>query len=352
MNIKPNESFLITSQPNIYYFSKISDPFRGVFLLFTKNKRFVLTDTRFIKEAAKIAAGFTPIIINKDDHTWWQELLKKQRIKTVYFEPHDISYARLNKFRTLSRGLAQLRPSAIDLRILRSQKTPAELASIRQAVRLTEQILAEVVKLFRQPANYGRLSEQDVSLEIQRLGLAVGCTELAFQPIVAFGSATGIPHHQPRSGRRLQGGDMILIDMGLKYKHYCADITRTFFTQTPSIRQVAVYNQVLRAQQATIKNIKTGVTGEQLYERVCTDFGLAAAHFTHGLGHGVGLEIHEHPALKFKKPDQLRSGQVVTVEPGLYYSWGGVRIEDMVVVRNSGCQILTKFPKELSQVTF
>ncbi|MEK9165421.1 MAG: M24 family metallopeptidase [Patescibacteria group bacterium] len=339
MNLNKNEALLITSKPNVYHFSKI-DAESGVFLLLTMRQKFVFANALFIKEAVKIAREFIPVATDKNDINWWRDLLKKLKIKTIYFEPHNLSYARLIKFRKMSQGLARVAPSKIDLQALRSQKNKQEFVCIKRAVRITEDILKEINKIIRQKS---KVSEFDIALEIYKQALNRGCESLAFPPIVAFGRNTGIPHHYPSRFRRLKRGDMVLIDLGVKYKNFCADLTRIFFTAPPTSRQIEIYNKVLAVQSQSIKKIKSGVAASKLYDGACAGFGRLAPHFTHNLGHGVGLEIHEHPNLKQKSPDVLKSGQVLTIEPGLYFSWGGVRIEDMVVVNQNNCEVLTKY---------
>ncbi|MBU1906503.1 MAG: aminopeptidase P family protein [Candidatus Omnitrophica bacterium] len=341
MNLNKTEALLITSHANIYHFSKI-DADGGVFLLLAQNQKFVFADSRFIKGAAKIAREFMPVATDKNNIDWWRNLLKKRKIKTIYFEPHNLTYYKLSKFRKMSRGLARLAPLKIDFQALRSQKNKQELVCIKKAVRITEGILKEINKIIR---HQSKISEFDIMLEIYKQALNRGCDKLAFPPIVAFGKNTGIPHHCPSRFRRLRRGDMVLIDLGVKYKNFCADLTRTFFTAPPTSVQIEIYNKVLAVQSQVIKKIKAGAVASKLYDDGCTGFGPLAPNFTHNLGHGVGLEIHEYPNLKQKSPDILKSGQVLTIEPGLYFPWGGGRLEDMVAVNQNGCEVLTRFSK-------
>ncbi len=349
-NLKNSEVLIISSFPNIYYYSGIRGE-GGVFLLFTARNKFVCADARFIKEASRVAPGFIPIATDKKDNNWWKDALKKNRIKTVYFEPFDFTYYKLSAFRRLSRSVAVLKPSQIDFRALRSIKNARELFCIKRAARIAEEILAEVKQLYlRCGSSKPAPTERTLVLEIHKRALLRGCEELAFPPIVAFGANSGIPHHQSSAHRRLKKGDIVLIDMGVKYRGYCSDITRTFFTAPPTTRQAEVYNQVLAAQSAAIALIKHGVRASEVYDAALRKLGNFSTHFTHGLGHGVGLEIHEHPNLKPKSPDILRMGQVVTVEPGLYFNWGGVRCEDMVLVGEQSSTLLTQFEKSITDM--
>ena len=347
LSLKLSESLLITSRPNIFYFSGI-DISGGVFLLITREKKIIFGDARFIKEAARIAKGCEAVAVSKESDAWWRETLQKHRIKTLYFEPHDLTFAKLKRFKLLSRGVVRVIPSKINLRELRSIKRSDELAAIKKAISVTEDIMDETVQQIR-AALRGRkhLSERDCALFIRSRALYYGCEELSFDPIIAFGKASGVPHHLPSRARFLKKGDIVLIDMGVKYRGYCADITRTFFTAPPTAQQTEIYNRVLAAQTDAISLIKHGVRASEVYEAAVKKLGSFASHFTHGLGHGVGLEIHEHPNLKLKSPDILQSGQVITVEPGLYFSWGGVRIEDMVLVVKNSFSLVTRFTNPL-----
>ncbi|MBI4359941.1 MAG: aminopeptidase P family N-terminal domain-containing protein, partial [Candidatus Jacksonbacteria bacterium] len=141
--LKTSEALLITSRPNVFYFSGI-DIAGGVFLLVTGNKKYIFSDTRFIKEAARIGKECVPIAIKKESDAWWRKTLAKHRVKTVYFEPHDITYAALKRWRRLSRGVARVAPSKINFRELRSVKRDDELAKIKKAIFFTEIIMGEL----------------------------------------------------------------------------------------------------------------------------------------------------------------------------------------------------------------
>lgn len=355
LSLKPSESLLITSRPNIFYFSGV-DIAGGVFLLITRNRKYIFSDARFIKEASRIARGSVPVAISKSAQggrgtdLWWRKTLARHRIKTVYFEPHDATFAGLKRWRRLSKGIARLLPSPIDLRVLRSVKRKDELAAIKKAISVTETIMSEVVQHIRavlESRGAKRLSEYECALFIRSRALLYGCEELSFDPIIAFGKNSGVPHHRVSRARFLKTGDIVLIDMGVKHRGYCADITRTFFTSPPGTRQTEIYNRVLASQTAAIARIKNGARASDVCDVAARELGDLASHFTHGLGHGVGVEIHEHPNLKPKSPDVLQSGQVITVEPGLYFNWGGVRIEDVVVVTDDGAKRLTTLKNDI-----
>ena len=343
-------ALLITSPANILYFSSIAID-SGVFLIITPTKKFICTDARCIREATRMATGFTPLVLSHENPTLLAHTLKKQGVKILYFEPYHLSYHTLMTLKKQCRGIAQLKPAPFNLREIRAIKTTKEIAHITQAAHIAEHILAACVHRIRNALKSGALlSEYDLVLAIHKEALAHGCEKLSFSPIIAFGKNTGVPHHSPKHNRRLHTGDRVLIDMGVLNNHYCSDITRTFFTAPPTTRQAHIYEKVLAAQKLALQQISHGAQTSKLVENINNFLGRDAKYFTHGLGHGVGLEIHEYPSLKTKTAETLCENEVITVEPGLYFSWGGVRIEDMVLVQKNGNRLLTHFPKELSHM--
>ncbi len=189
-----------------------------------------------------------------------------------------------------------------------------------------------------------------IANKIVRLTKERGCG-LSFYPIVAFGRWSAYPHHKAGK-RRLRRNDLVLIDLGAKYKSYCADLTRTFTFGPPDKKQKAMIELVLKAQTFAIKKIKTGMgyrEADQLVRKYFLDHGVKPGWIRHGLGHGIGHKVHEGFVLSIKTPQdrQLKIGDIFTLEPGLYLKgWGGVRIEDTVVLTKGGVKPLTSFPKK------
>ncbi|MFA4872488.1 MAG: M24 family metallopeptidase [Patescibacteria group bacterium] len=230
----------------------------------------------------------------------------------------------------------------------RAVKKPWELAAIKYGAQILERVFAWV----RFCAVTGR-TEQQVAQDIARVMKRNGAEALAFPVIVASGPGTSDIHHFPTK-RRVRKGDILMIDCGAVVKGYCSDCTRTFFIGHPSQRFIRYYQEVLKAQERAIVKIRHGITAKSV-DRAARGY-LArwrwGKTFTHGCGHGVGLAIHEFPNLKPKSRDALKAGMVVTVEPGIYLKrWGGIRIEDMVLVRRGGRDIITRsIPKQLEQI--
>ncbi|MDT8306082.1 MAG: Xaa-Pro peptidase family protein [Anaerolineae bacterium] len=228
---------------------------------------------------------------------------------------------------------------------LRAVKTGAELERIRRAAAITDSVAARIPELAR-PG----ISESELAWLIERSLREAGAEAVAFDVIAASGRNAALPHHHP-GDRRLQEGDALIIDMGAQVGGYKSDLTRTFFLGAePDARFRDIYDLTLRAQQAALDDLRPGLSGVAADALARDVIGAAghAGHFGHGLGHGVGLNIHEAPGLgPTSTTPALEPGMVVTVEPGIYISgWGGVRIEDLAVVTGDGVELLSHAPKE------
>jgi Xaa-Pro aminopeptidase len=182
-----------------------------------------------------------------------------------------------------------------------------------------------------------------------------GGENISFQIIIASGKNSSVPHHQT-SDKIIKKGDMLIIDFGAVVGGYRSDLTRTVFLGKPNERQKKIYQAVLKTQDEIIKKVKPGLTGYELDQQTRNNFDKMGfgSKFLHGLGHGIGLEIHELPFLnKYSLGSELKlkANMVFTIEPGLYFTgWGGVRIEDVVLVTSTSCQVLSNAPKELGEM--
>lgn len=231
---------------------------------------------------------------------------------------------------------------------VRAVKTKKELANIIHAQRISEKVLQDVLKFLKT----GR-SEIEVANFIKKSFVKYGSNILAFPPIVAFGKNTANIHHEPNRAK-LKKGDLVMLDFGCTINHYCSDMTRTFFFGEPSSKQKKLYCTVLAAQNIALRLLAKGEKKAcKVDTRARTYLGKAYKNnFKHGLGHGVGTVIHEWPNFKPKSGDILPVGCVMTVEPGIYLKgFGGVRIEDMVLITKTGIKNLTNFPKDLKSAT-
>ncbi len=227
---------------------------------------------------------------------------------------------------------------------VRAVKNKKELANIVKAQRISERVLGMTLKKLKTG-----VSEIEIANFIKKSFVESGAPILSFPPIVAFGRGSADIHHEPGK-TKLKKGDIVMLDFGCTVNHYCSDMTRTYFWGEPSAKQKKVYVDVLSAMELAINKINGGEKRTWVIDKVARNF-LAKKYkdnFQHGLGHGVGTVIHEWPNFKPKSEDVLPVGCVMTVEPGIYLKgFGGIRIEDMVLITKNGCINLTKIPKDL-----
>jgi len=226
-------------------------------------------------------------------------------------------------------------------------KDPQEIACIRKAAAIADDAFAQVLGAVK-PG----VQERDIAAELEYYMSKGGSEKRAFETIVASGPRAALPHGVA-STRRIKKGDFVTFDFGATVEGYVSDITRTVVVGRATARQRRIYDLVLRAQQRAVARVRSGVTGIDL-DRVARRMIERAGHgkrFDHGLGHGIGLSVHEGPSLGPRSRDTLKSSMVITVEPGVYFpGWGGVRIEDDVIVRPSGCTVLTKSERSLLEL--
>jgi len=234
----------------------------------------------------------------------------------------------------------------------RSIKNTSELQKTRKACNKLNEVFDDV-DFFRGILTAG-VTEKEVAFQLEMKLREKGKYELSFPIIVAFGENSALPHHNP-GNRQLKsrcapqgGGENILIDCGVRFENYCSDMTRNFFISKPTDEYLAEYSRLLSAQKKTIKEFQVGKKLLDSDKFCRTELGEFAKFFTHSLGHGVGLDIHEMPNFSIKENAIFESGQVITCEPGLYFPGKfGIRIEDQILITDNGPEILTKTSKEL-----
>jgi len=235
-----------------------------------------------------------------------------------------------------------------EIQELRAVKTSREVSYIIQAQRISELVLKEVVKKLKVGVTEVSLARFIVA-EFKRRGVKA----LAFEPIVAFGKGSADIHHWATKAR-LRRGDMVMFDFGGTVNGYCSDMTRTYFFGEPTAKQKRVYLAVLQAQRKVLDKLNQSERRAKVLDLTARSWltkKFGPKCFQHGLGHGLGTVIHEWPNLKAKSPDVLKPGMMVTLEPGAYLKgWGGVRIEDMILIQKKDVRNLTKVPKDLESV--
>lgn len=320
------------------------------YLLITKDQALIAVDFRYFEQAEKESPDFQLYKANGPMATWLPSLVKEAGLghgKKIGFEPGDFTVATYqNMTKALESIPARERPKLVSapplIEQLRAIKDPEELALIQQAIDLGDSAFEHVAQRI-QPG----WTEKQVALEIERYVREHGGDGMSFETIVAAGPWGAMPHAQPRD-YVIQEGEGVVIDMGVRVQGYCSDLTRTIFVGEPDEQFQRIYNIVLTAQMTAAELIETGMTGEAAHmiaHNVIEEAGYGDT-FGHGLGHGVGLQIHESPRVGRTSPDVLEDGMVITIEPGIYIQgWGGVRIEDMAVMENGKARILSHAPK-------
>ncbi|RJR36819.1 MAG: aminopeptidase P family protein [Deltaproteobacteria bacterium] len=312
-------------------------------LLITRKQAFLLTDFRYLEWARQEATGLEVVMYSQSLGTTLAGLLQGQEVRILGFEDAYLTYRR---YQRLVQAVAEAGPNvewqpvAGMVEALRESKAPEEVAAIRRALALTEETLLEVAAALAP----GR-TEAQVAWEIERRLREKGAEDLAFPPIVAGGPNSAKPHHHP-GDYRLQEGEPIIIDLGARVDGYCADLTRTFVLGPPDEQFRKIYTLVRRAQARAEQGLRSGMDSrdaDALAREVIAAQGYGDA-FGHSLGHGVGLAVHEAPSLSpFKdRATTLLPGSIITVEPGIYLTgWGGVRLEDMVLLHEDRAEVLT-----------
>jgi Xaa-Pro aminopeptidase len=234
---------------------------------------------------------------------------------------------------------------------VRAVKTKRELGNITKAQRISERVLEDTLSRLQTRAMAGQagITEIEIANFIRKSFIKYGALVLSFAPIVAFGKNTANIHHEPGI-TKLKRGDIIMFDFGCTVKHYCSDMTRTYFWGQPNEKQKKIYLAVLRAMDLAMNKIQKGERRAKVIDKAARGF-LAKKfknNFKHGLGHGVGTVIHEWPNFKPNSADVIPVGCVMTIEPGIYLKgFGGVRIEDMILITKNGYRNLTNIPKDL-----
>jgi Xaa-Pro aminopeptidase len=265
-------------------------------------------------------------------------------LRRVGFEDSLTSVANYWELARLLGTSAELVPVGHSVDDLRRVKSERELGLIRQALALTDTAFERAAARLREG-----MTEAELAAFIDQQFRDLGSDGQAFDTIVASGPNAAKPHHAP-GNRQIQAGEPVIIDMGARVEGYCGDLTRTIWAGQPSERLGTMYRLVAESQRAAFAAIKDGVEARAVDDAARAIFAAQDVehNFVHGLGHAIGLQIHESPFMGQRSDDVLRAGNIITVEPGLYFpDWGGVRIEDVVVVEDNGFTNLTHAPKLL-----
>jgi Xaa-Pro aminopeptidase len=335
---------LVTSISNIRYFSGFTGSI--AVLILTDSGSTLVVDGRYTQQAkAEVKKGIKVIEVPLSSSLieTAAKIIKEDGSSAIGYEDDRLDVASFNK---LKEKLPKSKFYSIskELRENRCIKSESEIDALRKAALIADLAFDCVIRIIK-PG----MTELEISAHIDYLVKTFKGNAPAFETLVSSGKLSAYPHGKP-TDKKIAFGELIIMDFGASYKGYNSDITRMVSLGAPSKKTLKIYNAVLSAQEAAIKKVKDGIEASEV-DRAARDAlrkeGLEK-YFRHGTGHGIGLQVHEGPRVSSSSKDVLKEGMVITIEPGVYLpNIGGFRVEDMVLVKKSGCEMITKSSKKL-----
>ena len=339
MQEKELDGIIINNLKNVYYLTGFWGSNGTVFI--SRDRQILVTDARYIIAAKQEVTGFE-IFAERDELTTIAKIAKDMGLSRIGFED-EISVSYYHRMQGAFEGL-ELVPQTQFVEALRMIKDEAEIETIRKACSVSDRAFHDVLE-FIKPGK----TEIEIANFLDFRMRELGAAGLSFDTILASGINSSKPHAHPMH-KPVELGEAITMDFGCLYEHYVSDMTRTIYLGHVSDEQAEIYNTVLKANQALIDQAKDGL-GFRDFDKIPRDIIVEAGYgeyFTHGIGHGIGLDIHEEPYFSQTSTEVIKSGMVLTDEPGIYIEGKyGVRIEDDILITETGCELLTLAPKEL-----
>ncbi len=336
------DAFMVTFLPHLRYLTGFSGS-NGIGIV-THRGTYLITDGRYEEQVKREALGWTTEVAH--DYNILDIIKKKRYFRAgmrIGFDGNTVTLAQYNNYKKTFPKVF-FRPRAEVIENITVRKDDQELSLLKKAIEITDNVFTDILPLIK-PG----VMEADIAAELTYRHRKYGADSDAFEPIVASGTQGALPHARA-SAKKIKHGEMVTLDFGCVYQGYHSDLTRTVAVGKPSKEMHKIYHVVLEAQQKAIETAKSGMTGKEL-DAVAREhikqhgYG---KYFQHSLGHGIGLQIHEAPKVSFTNSKPMPERSVVTIEPGIYIpNLGGVRIEDDVVLYNSGAEVLNRSPKEL-----
>lgn len=337
LNIPDDAAVFISGYPNVFYYSGFTS--EDAYLLIARDKRFIITDSRYFTQAKQESPDFELVPLDKG----FKYIFSLVNERIICFEQRKMSVA---LFGAISDNAENKEFNAFqnEIDMPRQIKDKHEIETIAIAEKIGDDAFSYVLDIM-----HTGMTEREIALELEMHMKKNGADDLSFTTIAASGVRSCMPHGAA-SGKVIEKGDFLTLDFGCVYKGYCSDMTRTVVFGTPSDEQVSVYNAVLKAQTAALDGLFLGIAcadADKIARDVIKSEGYEGK-FTHSLGHSVGVEIHESPNFSPKSDGVLQNGNVMSVEPGIYIDgWGGVRIEDLIAVSDNRIINLSNSPKGL-----
>lgn len=340
MKVANVENLLLSNRSNILYLCGFSGEAGIAVLLLTKDKNYFITDGRFTTQAKEETTDYEIIRWEKGLFVDAAMLMESLGLHEVYVDFDDISHSNGIAMQTNTKATLKNAPKLLE--DIRKRKLPEEIELTKQACRISDEAFDEILK-FIKPG----ITEQEVCNELEFQMRKRGATTCSFEMIIASGPRGALPHGTA-TDRIIQKGDMVTMDFGALYKNYRSDMTRTIAVGEPDAKLKEIYGFVQEAQKKAEEGLKAGIISKDLDQLAR---GVIESHghkLIHGLGHGIGLDIHEIPFISFRSDYAFEENVIVTLEPGIYVpQLGGIRIEDDYLVTKDGCIQLTHAPKEL-----
>lgn len=346
MGRKSIDSVLISSVPNITYltgFSNFSSIEREAYLLITQDKQYIITDGRYSEAVHRDIPHFE-LVLRSAEYSLdklFSTLKKKHSIAKLGIEENNLT---ISEFKMISKYFKNtIQFSAESLRIIKDEE---EIESIKKACALGDKTFDYIIGKLKSD-----VSEKEIAFEIELFIKQKGA-DISFEPIVAIGANSSVPHHETGE-MKLKPNSIVLLDFGVKFNNYCSDMTRTVFFGKANVEFKKMYQAVFEAQSKALDFLNTKGTKASEVDKLARQHIIDSGYPTipHSLGHGIGLEVHEPPRLAPTSNDKLKPGMVFSVEPGIYLpGFGGVRIEDLVVLQNSNARILTSASRSLIEI--
>ena len=339
MEEKGLDGIVINNLKNVYYLTGFWGSNGTVFI--SRDRQILVTDARYIIAAKQEVTGFE-IFAERDELATIAKIAKNMGLSRIGFED-EISVSYYHRMQAAFEGL-ELIPQTQFVEALRMIKDETEIATIRKACSISDQAFHDALE-FIKPGK----TEIEIANFLDFRMRELGAAGLSFDTILASGINSSKPHAHPMH-KPVELGEAITMDFGCLYEHYVSDMTRTIYLGHVSDEQAEIYNTVLKANQALIDQAKAGL-GFRDFDKIPRDIIVEAGYgqyFTHGIGHGIGLDIHEEPYFSQTSKEVIKTGMVLTDEPGIYIEGKyGVRIEDDILITDTGCELLTLAPKEL-----
>lgn len=312
----------------------------------SQGESFFLTDSRYWTQSEKEVKD-TQIVRYKKKTDGILSLLLDKGFRRIGFESNFLPFSLYHFLREGLPKEVELIPLGDEIKNLRAVKDEEEIVLIRRAIDIASKAFGHILKMAREG-----IVERELAFEMEFFMKREGAEDIGFNIIIASGERSALPHGRA-SDKKIEKGDLILIDFGSQYQGYHSDQTRTVVCGAPSPEQKKIYQIVKDAQERAIEKVRPGIPIQEV-DSAARDYIRQNGYdeyFGHGTGHGIGLAVHEDPPVNRENNDLVQEGMVFTIEPGIYLpNWGGVRIEDMVRATSSGVEVLTYLPKELVEV--